>query len=126
MNFSPYNSHTNGLFIQDKILKIEDLIKYERIKLAFEYKKGNLPNDTMTLFQDNINQYNTRNMTKGGLIIPKKTSVSYGDRSLRYVIPKVWNEYIKQTDYVSLKSEKHLKSLFKKNTIDIYINTGIS
>ena len=102
------------------------MIKYERIKLAFEYKKGNLPNDTMSLFQDNINQYNTRNMTKGGLIIPKKTSVSFCDRSLRYVIPKVWNEYIKQTDYVSLKSEKHLKSLFKKNTIDIYINTGIS
>ena len=124
MNFSTYNSHTNELFIRDKILKIEDMIKYEQIKLAFEYKKCTLPNDTMSLFQENINQFNTRNMKKGGLIIPKITSVSYGDRSLRCVIPKVWNEYIKHKDYQSLKSALHLKSLYKKSTIDAYINTG--
>ena len=122
MNFSPYNSHTNELFILDKILKIEDVIKFEQIKLAFEFKKSTIPNDIMNLFQENINDYNTRNMKKGGLIIPKITSVSYGDRSLRYIIPKVWNEYIKYNDYQNLKSALHLKSLFKKKVIETYIS----
>ena len=39
MNFSPYNSHTNKLFKLDKILKVEDLIRMEQLKLAYQFKK---------------------------------------------------------------------------------------
>ena len=39
MNFSPYNSHTNILVKLDKILKVEDVIRMEQLKLAYQCKK---------------------------------------------------------------------------------------
>ena len=95
MNFSPYNSHTNILLQLDKILKVEDLIRMEQLKLAYQFKKGMLPHNIMEFLKSNINVYCTRNMEKGGLIVPRIRSVTYGDKTLRYTGPTVWNKFIK-------------------------------
>ena len=38
INFAPFNSHTNNLFKSDKILKFEDVIKFEQLKIIYEFK----------------------------------------------------------------------------------------
>ena len=54
-----------------------------------------LPEELNTLFKLNINTYNTRNASKGGLSIPKINTTSFGIRSLRYSSSVTWNECIK-------------------------------
>ena len=120
MNFSPYNSHTNILFKLDKILKVEDLIRMEQLKLAYQFKKGMLPLNIMEFLKSNINVYCTRNMEKGGLIVPLIRSVTYDDKTLRYAVPTVWNKYIKLNNYDSIRSIYHFKSHFKKMVFESY------
>ena len=54
-----------------------------------------LPHNIMEFFKSNVNVYCTRNMEKGGLIVPRIRSVTYGDKTLRYAVPTVWNKHIK-------------------------------
>ena len=103
MNFAPFNSHTISLFKDNKILKLNDIIIIEQLKLAFQFKNNSLPTDLRKLFQSNINIFNTRNMLHGGLKVPKITTVSYGNRSLRYNVPVLWNDFIKDLDFGKLK-----------------------
>ena len=35
INFAPFNSHTNNMFLDNKLLKCDDLIKVEQLKLIF-------------------------------------------------------------------------------------------
>ena len=37
MNFAPFNSHTNDLFVSNNILKFKDIIHMEQIKTAYEF-----------------------------------------------------------------------------------------
>ena len=39
MNFSAYNSRTSSLYKDDKILKIDELIRLAQTKLVFEFKE---------------------------------------------------------------------------------------
>ena len=40
MNFAQYNSHSNGLFHSNNIVKLNDTLKNEQIKLAFLFQKN--------------------------------------------------------------------------------------
>ena len=120
MNFAPFNSHTISLFKDNKILKLNDIIKIEQLKLAYQFKNNSLPNDLRKLFQSNINIFNTRNMVQGGLKVPKITTVSYGNRSLRFKVPILWNDFVKDLDFSKLKNLFHLKSYFKTITLNSY------
>ena len=64
VNFSSFNSHTNKLFFDNKILKFEDIIKVQLMKLVYDFKNNNLPDDLKQLFTYNseINKYQTRNV----------------------------------------------------------------
>ena len=73
---------------------INNIIKNEQNSTAYQFRYNYLPLDLNTLFQIILNKYNTRNMVKGGLVVPKINTVSYGERSLRFVIPKQWNDFI--------------------------------
>ena len=43
INNAPYNSHTNNLFQENKLLKLDYVIKIEQLKLVFLFKNGDLP-----------------------------------------------------------------------------------
>ena len=55
-------------------------------------------------------------MEKGGLIVPRIRSVTYGDKTLRYTI--VWNEFIKCNNYDSIRNIYHLKSQYKNKVFE--------
>ena len=79
-----------------------------------------LPNELIDLFQLNVNKYNTRNMEKGGLQVPKINKVCYGERTLRYTVSTLWNEFIKHNDYINFNNHKQFKKYLKKNTLETY------
>ena len=120
MNFAPYNSHTNALFYKNQILKLNDIIKIEQLKLAFQFKNNALPVDLLEFFQCNKNIYNTRNMMHGGLKVPKIKTVSYGDRTLRYNVPTLWNDFIKDKNFNTFKNINQFKRYLKKCYLDFY------
>ena len=118
MYFAPYNCHTANLFKETKILRVDDVIKNEQIKFAFQFINNKLPSDLGHLIERNLNKYSTRSMVKGSLVIPKITTVSYGERSLRYKIPKNWNDFIKtcQKDFTNVKFlNTYLKEMALEN-----------
>ena len=43
INFASFNSHTNILFNNDKVLKFQDIIKLEQMKLICQFKTNSLP-----------------------------------------------------------------------------------
>ena len=53
LNFAPINSHTNSLFLLDKVIKFTDVIKIEQLKLVFQFKHKLLPMDILNLFELN-------------------------------------------------------------------------
>ena len=93
INFAEYNSHTNLLFKENQLLKFDDIIRNEILKIIFQFTEGGLPNELKKLFALNINYYNTRNTDKGGLKIPKIKTLCYGNRSLRYSGPKLLDQW---------------------------------
>ena len=38
INFAPFNSYTNNIFLDNKLLKFDDLVKVEQLKLIFDFK----------------------------------------------------------------------------------------
>ena len=122
MNFSPFNSHTNELFLKNKIIKLMDIINIEKVNLAFQFNQRLLPDDIMNLFQYNTNSYNTRNMSSGGLRIPPIRTDTYGNKSLRYSVPYLWNIFINQHDHSKFKSVHQIRQYLKKFYIDSYVN----
>ena len=59
-------------------------------------------------------------MTKGGLVVPRINTVSYGERSLRFAIPKQWNNFITKVDINIIKSLNVLKKYLKQMTLSSY------
>ena len=120
INFKPFNSHTNSLFVLNKIIKLKDMINMEQINLAFQFKHNLLPIDLMSLFNSNINIYNTRNMKNGGIIAPRINTKSFGEKSIRYSVPLSWNNFIKSNDFNKFKSPQHLRRSLKTYYLSTY------
>ena len=101
LTFAPFNSHvSNQTFIDLKLLKIRDVIKFFQLKLIYDFQCTTLPTDLMHLFQLSsevrINAFDSLNsIDKKLLYIPKFNTVTYGKQSLRYLCPKLWNETLK-------------------------------
>jgi exonuclease III len=98
---APFNSHvSNDTFIDLKLLKVRDVIKFFQLKLMYDFQCTNLPSDLMQLFQLSsevrLNALNSLNsIDKKLLYIPKFSTVTYGKQSLRYLGPKLWNDTFK-------------------------------
>ena len=53
LTFAPFNSHiTNETFINLKLLKVRDVIKFFQLKLIYDFQCTTLPTDLMQIFQN--------------------------------------------------------------------------
>ena len=123
VNFSPFNSHTNKLFFDNKILKFDDIIKLQVMKLVCDFKNNNLPDDLKQLFTLNseINNYQTRNVCNEGLYIPKIITKNFGLNSLKYSAPFLWNSILKNDTSINLfRNHYSLGTYLKKHFISLY------
>ena len=123
INFAPFNSHTNELFIKNQLLKLEDIIKIEQLKLIFDFKNKKLPKDLQTLFQLNseIHSHTTRNVRKEGIYVPQINTNTYGNKSIRYSAPVLWNTLLKTNSEINnIKVLSTLKLYLKKYYLTYY------
>ena len=49
LTFAPFNSHTDGIFEDLRILRVRDVIKMHQLRLVFDFLHGRLPSDLMSL-----------------------------------------------------------------------------
>ena len=92
ITFSDFNSHTNTLFTDLKILKVDDIIKFNLLKFIYDFNHELLPTDLSNIFLYNsdIHNYNTRS--------PVSKSRSFHSRNfnnqLRYKINQVIKDHL--------------------------------
>ena len=123
INFAPFNSHTNYMFATDKILKFEDIISFEQLKVVFDFITNKLPDELNNLFQLNceVSNYNTSNTSKEGFYIPQIQTTNRGKLSLKYSAPVLWNAFIKSnSSIISFKRIRPFKYFLKNYYISFY------
>ena len=127
LNFASFRSHTNELFKKNNILKLDDIIKIEKLKIIFEFKRNNLPNDLNTLFLSRSsiqqNQF-TRNLGNDGLFVQRNHTKTHGTNSLKHSGTSLWNDFINTN--VELSKFEHVSQFnrfLKKHYISCYDKT---
>ena len=98
MTFSDFNSHTNSLFSELKILKVRDVIKFQQLRLVYDFYNNALPFDLHNLFVFNsdIHNYHLTSISKNLLHIPRIMTTTYGIKSLKYHSVELWNDTFKK------------------------------
>ena len=54
-----------------------------------------------------VHNYNTRNVSNQGLYIPSINTSAFGNKSLRYNTPVVWNKLLKTNPEISYYLKTH-------------------
>ena len=98
ITFPGFQEHTTPIFKNFKILKLQDIIKFNTLKLIYLYYKDQLPLKIKDIFTTNesVNPYNTRSGKL--LFIPQVNTTHYGIKSLRYNGPVIWSDFFRNTD----------------------------
>ena len=88
MTCSKYNAHTDPLFINLKLLKVDDIYKLSALKFYFKYNKDILPNYFNGMFDPLYlsHQYDTRHREEPVVAIPNTEAAN---KSIRYALPKL-------------------------------------
>ena len=88
MNSASYNDHTNPLFLENRLLKLNDIIVLNQLLLANLFNNKVLPDDLKFLFSRAvcIHDHNTR-ISDTNFFVPSINSTNYGELSLKYKIP---------------------------------------
>ena len=126
IHFATYNSHTNDYFRNDKILKLDDIIKIEQLKLVYDFKNNKLPDDLSDLFKlnDQTDSLPTRNITNSGLYISKIRTTSFGINSLKYSASVEWNNLLQTDKKLNMfKNRYSLSNYLKKHFFIILLIT---
>ena len=112
LNFTSYNGHTNNLFINNKLLKLKEIIKMNQLLLANQFNNDALPDDLKYLFSQarNVYQHHTR-ISDNSFFVPSINSTNYGELSLKYKVPHVWNEISRVCPQIVNKSVKSSKKI---------------
>ena len=130
LKFAPFNSPTNHLFIDLKLLKVKDIINTHQLKLVYDHIINNLPNDLTNLFSLS-SQVHTTNLDHNSaqktlLHISKINPETYGNKSIKHHCATLWNETFKNGLSISsdrhinlsvtdIRSSHHLKRVLKKH-----------
>ena len=97
ITFSEFQEHTTPIFKNFKILKLQDIIKFNALKQICLYYMDQLPlkiKDIITT-NESVNPYN-----RGGKLVfmPQFNTTYYGIKSLRYNGSFTWNDFFQNTD----------------------------
>ena len=114
LSFASFNSHANQLFIDLKLVKARDLISINQLKLVYDFLDDHLPDDLMCLFRSSNDVHTTSQSLKSTsnklIHIPSITTVTYGNKSIRYKCAKLWNALFTTGDIqVEANKAKNIK-----------------
>ena len=110
-----YCEHTDPLFQDLQILKFEDIVKSETLKLMYKLVNDDLPTEISNKFQLNrdIHNYNTRH-NNDVHIAPTKTSKAF--KSILHQGPELWSNL--NNDIKVSTSLQSFKSNLKKYLVN--------
>ena len=111
---------THPLFIDLKILKLDDVIKLNILKFTYEFNHNLLPSDISNIFDYNsaIHKYKTRSATNQGLFVPEIFTSNYGTKSIKYQGPLLWNDICKSVPSINdVHSLMAFKNLIKETPL---------
>ena len=124
INFKDFRAHTNPLFKDNEILKLQDFIKLQNCLFVYDYLNTALPE----CFEDYFFRLNsmyfnvqTRNSNLGCLFSPSKKTTKYGLQSITQKSIYSWNYLTKhlKTDLTNMSRYK-LKSILTKHFLNQY------
>ena len=99
MCFADFNSHTNQIFIDLKLLKVRDIIESQQLKLVYDFYDNRLPTDLKSLFifssDIHTTNFELNSARKNFIHIPSIKTVTYGNKSIKFHCAELWNEKFK-------------------------------
>ena len=124
IHLTRYNSHTSTLFATDKLLKFDDIITSNKLKLVLDFKLKALPDDLCNLFRLNsmVHSYCTRSVNNKGFFVPAIiNSTSNGINTLKYSVHVTWNTFsISNPKLCEINNSPKLKKILKDLFIGNY------
>ena len=124
INFAPFNSKTDHLYKNSKILKFTDYIKLQNFLLVHDVINKNIPFALQNSFTPAINMhsYSTRGAKNHKVIVPKIKKVAYGEYSISYQAATFWNKMVmKHSDKsLHLKSRIFCKKFISRELLESY------
>ena len=129
ISFSDYNSPSSPLFLQFKILSFFDFVKFLNIILIFKSLNNMLPDsltDVLNLTPLTVNartSHHPSRLKRGILLLPRTSTISYGNFSIRYQSILSWNilQNFLNIDNLSTLSYSKLKFLIKSYYLSSYV-----
>ena len=122
ITYSPYNAHSNKIFLDLKLIKIPDLFTSQVVQFLFQWFNKSLPGCLQDLFKfsNSIHHHNTRYPNK--CFIPHVNTQHYGISSLYYNGPYAWNDLQNKIDFKECKSIYSMKNRLKDYYLGKYEN----
>ena len=84
---SKYNAHTDPLFIELKLLKIQDIYKLNMLKFFFKYHNDKLPNYFNGMFDTIYISHNYFTRQGGQPVVARGRTIA-ANHSIRYTLPE--------------------------------------
>lgn len=116
-----YNAHTEPLFKKHELLKINDLIILQTLKIFYKYSKKELPAYLLSFdLQTHSSQHDHYTRNNQNLLTPR-VCLSLAQNSLRYQLPRVINNIpVHIIEKIHTHSLKGLIWYFKNITLSTY------
>ena len=108
---SKYNAHTEPLFRKHKVLKVEQLVQLELLKLSFDLKEKSIPLPIQNLFTTGREYHNYNTRSRDNPLIGKHKSAVF-NKSFLCKAPSFWSTA--SDNLKTSKSRGSLISRFKK------------
>ena len=115
MTFSDFRAHSEPLFKDLKILKVEDNIFMQNCLFVYDYFQGNLPKSFNNIFTkaEDTHSIFTRNANDGIIVPPSYNSTNYGLNSIYKLCTDAWNRLINEQKRIEKIQKDH-------ESIDLY------
>lgn len=112
-----YYDHSNPLFLQLNMLKLDDIYHIETLKFMYQYINGSLPISLCNIFKhtSSIHTYNTRQACD---IRPYHPKTNISRNSLLCKGPKFWNDI--PTETKEKRTTKHFTSTLRADALKRY------
>ena len=120
ITFSDFRCHSSPLFSSLKLLKVDDIVKFNVLNFVYDFRHNLLPDDLKQFYSicSDIHNYNNR-LVDDSLFVTRINSVNYGTKTIKYQGPIIWNELIKNKPSFT---KFHTKGAFKYNIKKYFVS----
>ena len=118
INKASYNSHTEPLFKQSNILKLEDQYRYEALLFMYNYYIHKIPHSFMGVFKQNYEIQNTQVTRQSNLLHIPRCSSNFAKSLPFFNFPLIWNSW--SSDLIKLSSTSVVKKFVKSKIMLSY------